>query len=115
MAKKKRHSRVEIASKLAQANDSRKTAKRNCTDAWCECHDLAPVAQSAARASARTRGGSALSDAPRGRPNCRTPAREFTVLRRVVADLVLEKIKLEEAGGTFGGSKNKGSLKWNDS
>src|SRR6516225_5693375 len=63
MAKKKRHSRVEIASKLAQANDL--------------------ATQGAGGASARIsgdpRGGSALSDAQRGRPNCRTPAREFTV------------------------------------
>jgi hypothetical protein len=33
----------------------------------------------------------------------------------VVTDLLIEKMKLEEAGGTFGGSKNKGSSKWDGS
>ena len=59
MAKKKRHSRAEIATKLAQANefsDARETAKRNCAHAWCECDDLAPMAQSVAWASGCTRG-----------------------------------------------------------
>jgi hypothetical protein len=51
---------------------------RNCAPAECECHDLAPVAQSAAWGSACTQGGSARPDAQRG-PNCSTPARKFTV------------------------------------
>ena len=78
MAKKKKHSRVEIASKLAQANDlatqGKLQRKRNRAHAGCECHDPAPVAQGAAGALARIsgdpRGGSIQSAARRGRPNC---------------------------------------------
>src|SRR3954469_24588635 len=67
--------------------DARETAKRNCAHARREYHDLAPVAQGAAGASARIggapRGEPARSDARRGRPNCRTPARKFTVAATV--------------------------------
>jgi hypothetical protein len=66
-----------------QIGDARKIAKRNCAHAWCERHDLAPLAQSAAWASAyvcrNPRAGQARSNAWRGQPNCRTPASEFTV------------------------------------
>src|SRR5262249_37770055 len=46
--------------------EAREVAKRNCAHAGCECHDLAPVAQS----------GRAQSE---GRPNCGTAARNFTI------------------------------------
>src|SRR5262245_39090642 len=36
---------------------ARETAKRHCPRARCECHDVAPVAQSAAWGSACTRNG----------------------------------------------------------
>ena len=54
MAKKKRHSKVEIATKLAQANDLAAQGKLQSDIArtlGVECHDLAPVAQGAAWAS----------------------------------------------------------------
>jgi hypothetical protein len=81
MPKQKKHSRAEIARKLGTGKsfgEAREVAKRNCAQAECECHDLAPVAQSAAWGSACTQGGSARPDAQRG-PNCSTPARKFTV------------------------------------
>jgi hypothetical protein len=51
MAKKRRHSRPEIATKLAQANELATRGKLQseiARHAWCEYHDLAPVAQSVA-------------------------------------------------------------------
>src|SRR6516162_7456288 len=66
-----------------QMNWRREENCRNCAHAWCERHDLAPVAQGAAAASARIcrdpRGERARSHARRGPPNCRTPTRKFTV------------------------------------
>jgi putative transposase len=103
MAKKKRHSRVEIASKLAQANDLATQGKLQSE-------------------IARTLGVSVMTlhrwrKAPPGPPPAfvathdigqsdRTPAGgnriaelqlENSRLRRLVTDLLLEKIKLEEA------------------
>ena len=98
MAKKKRHSRVEIASKLAQANDLATQGKLQSE-------------------IARTLGVSVMTlhrwrKAPPGPPPAfvvtsdRTPAGgkriaelqlENARLRRLVTDLLLEKIKLEEA------------------
>jgi RNA-directed DNA polymerase len=41
---------------VAALGDARQIAKRNCAHTWRECHDLAPVAQGAAWASARIGG-----------------------------------------------------------
>src|SRR5262249_9313757 len=99
MAKKKRHSRVEIASKLTQANDLTRQGKLQSE-------------------IARTLGVSVMTlhrwrKAPPGRqpaPEAGQPDRtrsgnnriadlqlENSRLRRLVTDLLLEKIKLEEA------------------
>src|SRR5258708_4639 len=67
MAKKKRHSRVEIASKLTQANDLATQGK------------LQPYQM--------RRGGDRIAELQL----------ENSRLRRLVTDLLLEKIKLEEA------------------
>src|SRR5262249_50726674 len=61
-----------------------------------ECHDLARVAQSAAWASACTRGGSARSDGQGGGRMAELQL-ENSRLRRLGTDLLHEKIKLEEA------------------
>src|SRR5262249_22845832 len=69
MARLKRYSRVEVATKLAQANDLARQGKPQSEMArtlGCECHDLASVAQR----------GRAQSE---GRPNCGTPPRNFTI------------------------------------
>ena len=99
MAKKKRHSRVEIASKLTQANDLTRQGKLQSE-------------------IARTLGVSVMTlhrwrKAPPGRqpaPEAGQPDRtrgrgdriaelqlENSRLRRLVTDLLLEKVKLEEA------------------
>ena len=96
MATKKRHSRVEIATKLAQAN---KLATRGRLQSEI----------------ARTLGVSVMTlhrwrKAPLGTPEAREPDRtrgaddriaelqlENSRLQRLVTDLLLEKVKLEEA------------------
>jgi len=96
MAKKKRHSRVEIATKLAQANELATQGKLQSE-------------------IARTLGVSVMTlhrwrKAPLGTPEAREPDRtrgaddriaelqlENSRLRRLVTDLLLEKVKLEEA------------------
>ena len=73
MAKKKKHSRVEIATKLAQANDLATQGKLQTEIArtlGVSVMTLQPVAQSAAWASACTRGESPQSGAQREQPNC---------------------------------------------
>src|SRR5262245_52248043 len=124
MAKKKRHSRVEIASKLAHANDLATQGKlqgeivRTLGVSVMTLHRWrkAPpgpqskfVAIQEAGQPDRTRGGG---------DRIAELQLENSRLRRLVTDLLLEKIKLEEAGGTFGqvndsknasrGSKNIG-------
>jgi hypothetical protein len=103
MVKKKRHSRAEIATKLVQANEMATQGKlqSEIARALGYSHDFTSVAQSAAWTSARIsgddpRGERARPHARRRRPNCRTPARKFTVAG-LVTDVLLEKIKLEEA------------------
>jgi transposase-like protein len=131
MAKKKRHSRVEIASKLAQANDLATQGKlqseiaRTLGVSVMTLHRWrkAPpgpqsefVAIQEAGQPDRTRGGG---------DRIGELQLENSRLRRLVTDLLLEKVKLEEAGGTFGqvndskkasrGSKNAALLKYDDS
>ena len=106
MAKKKRHSRVEIASKLARANDLATQGKLQSEIArtlgvsvmtlhrWRRKAPPGPqpafVAIQEAGQPDRTRG--------RGDPIAELQL-ENSRLRRLVTDLLLEKIKLEEAGG----------------
>ena len=84
MAENKRHSRVEIASKLAQANDLATQGKlqseiaRTLGVSVMTLHRWRKAPGSRPPISGDPRGG-ALSDAPRGRLNCQTPARKFTV------------------------------------
>jgi putative transposase len=102
MAKKKRHSRVEIATKLAQANDLATQGKLQSEIArtlgvsvmtlhrWRKAPpgpQLAFVATHEASQPDRTRGGG---------DRIAELQLENSRLRRLVTDLLLEKIKLEE-------------------
>ena len=103
MAKQKRHSRVEIATKLAQANDLATQGKVQSEIArrlgvsvmtlhrWRKAppgRQPAFVATHEAGQPDRTRGGGA---------RIAELQLENSRLRRLVTDLLLEKIKLEEA------------------
>jgi hypothetical protein len=103
MAKKKRHSRVEIASKLAQANDLAAQGKLQTEIArtlgvsvmtlhrWRKAPPVpqhASVAIHEAGQPGRTRGGG---------DRMAELQIENSRLRRLVTDLLLEKIKREEA------------------
>ena len=103
MAKKKKHSRVEIASKLAQANDLATQGKLQSEIArtlgvsvmtlhrWRKAPPVpwpALVATHEAGESNRLRGGG---------DRIAELQLENLRLRRLVTDLLLEKIKLEEA------------------
>ena len=101
MAKKKRHSRVEIASKLAQANDLATQGKLQSEIArtlgvsvmtllrWRKAPGPRPplVATHEAEHYRMRRGGDRIAKLQL----------ENSRLRRLVTDLLLEKIKLEEA------------------
>ena len=114
MAKKKRHSRAEIATKLAQANELATQGKLQSEIArtlgvsvvtlhrWRKAPPGPPPVRDEA---GQRRGGDRIAELQL----------ENSRLRRLVTDLLIEKMKLEEAGGTFSGSKNKGSSKWEDS
>jgi len=105
MAKKKRHSTVEIASKLAQANDLATQGKLQSEIArtlgvsvitlhrWRKAPGSRPplVASHEAEHYRMRGGGDRIAEL----------RLENSQLRRLVTDLLLEKIKLEEAGGTF--------------
>ena len=103
IAKKKRHSRMEIATKLAQANDLAMGGKLQSEIArtlgvsvmtlhrWRKVsHEpqLALVATAEAREPDRTRGAD---------DRIAELQLENSRLRRLVTDLLLEKVKLEEA------------------
>ena len=134
MAKKKRHSRVEIASKLAQANDLATQGKLQSEIArtlgvsvmtlhrWRKAPPGAQPAPETGEPGQTRGGGDRINELQL----------ENSRLRRLVTDLLLEKIKLEEAGGTFGQvndsknasrrsknavllKKNAVLLKWDDS
>jgi hypothetical protein len=88
--KKRKHSKAEIAAKLAEADDlvtQGKLQSPDCARARRERHDPASLAQAAIRIE---RFESNRSDA--GNTNCRASR-----LRRLVTDLLLEQMKLEEA------------------
>jgi len=102
MAKNKRHSRVEIASKLAQANDLATQGKLQGEIArtlgvsvmtlhrWRKAPGLRPAlvaTHEAGRPYGMRRGGDRIAELQL----------ENSRLRRLVTDLLLEKIKLEEA------------------
>jgi len=103
MAKKKRHSRVEIASKLAQANDLATQGKLQSEIArtlgisvmtlhrWRKAPPEPPSAFVATH-------DTGLSDrTPAGGNRIAELQLENARLRRLVTDLLLEKIKVEEA------------------
>jgi putative transposase len=102
MAKKKRHSRVEIASKLALAHDLATQGKLQSEIAralgvsvmtlhrWRK----APIARPTLVA---THGTSQPDQTPGGGNRIAELQLENSRLRRLVTDLLLEKIKLEEA------------------
>jgi transposase len=100
MAKKKRYSRVEIASKLAQANDLATQGKLQ--------SEVARTLGVSVMTLHRWRKASATHEPGqpyrmrRGGDRIAELQLENSRLRRLVTDLLLEKIKLEEAGGTFG-------------
>src|SRR5215471_1358706 len=105
--KKKRHSRGEIATKLAEANDLATQGKLQSEIArtvgvsvmtlhrWRKAPPGPPPAlvatQEAGEPYRMRRGGDQIAELQL----------ENSRLRRLVTDLLLEKIKLEEAGGTF--------------
>jgi len=95
MAKKKRHSRVEIASKLAQANDL-------ATRGTFQSEIARTLGVSVMTLHRWRKEGSQPDRAPSGGTRLAELQLENSRLRRLVTDLLLEKIKLEEAGGTFG-------------
>jgi putative transposase len=104
MAKKKRHSRVEIATKLAQANGLATQGKLQSDIArtlgvsvmtlhrWRKAPPGAQPAPETGEPGQTRGGGDRINELQL----------ENSRLRRLVTDLLLEKIKLEEAGGTFG-------------
>src|SRR5215831_11152003 len=106
MAKKKRHSRVEIASKLERANNLATQGKLQSEIArtlgvsvmtlhrWRKAPPgprPALVATHEAEHYRMRRGGDQIAELQL----------ENSRLRRLLTDLLLEKIKLEEAGGMF--------------
>jgi putative transposase len=99
MAKKKRHSRVEIASKLTQANDLTTQGKLQSEIArtlgvsvmtlhrWRKAPPGPQPAPEAGQPDRTRSGNNRIADLQL----------ENSRLRRLVTDLLLEKIKLEEA------------------
>jgi transposase len=103
MAKRKRHSRVEIATKLAQANDLATQGKLQSEIA--RTLDVSVMTLHRWR-KAPPRPQSALVATVEGREPDRTRGADDRIaelqlensrLRRLVTDLLLEKVKLEEA------------------
>ena len=103
MDKRKRHSRVEIATKLTQANDLARQGKlqseiaRTLGVSVMTLHrwrNAPPRPQSALAATAEGR----EPDRTRGADDRMAEVQlENSRLRRLVTDLLLEKVKLEEA------------------
>ena len=138
MAKKKRHSRVEIASKLAQANDLATQGKlqseiaRTLGVSVMTLHRWRKAQPGPQPAFVEMHEAGQPDGAGVGGDRIAELQLENSRLRRLVTDLLLEKIKLEEAGGTFGQvndsknasrrsknavllKKNAVLLKWDDS
>ena len=102
MAKKKRHSRAEIATKLAQANELATQGKLQSETA----RTLGVSVMTLQWRKAPLGPQPALEATPEGREPDRTRGTDDRIselqiensrLRRLVTDLLLEKIKLEEA------------------
>jgi putative transposase len=90
MPKKKRHSRVEIATKLAQANHLATQGKLQ--------SEIARTLGVSVMTLHRWRKEASHSDrAPRGATRLAELQLENSRLRRLVTDLLLEKTRLEEA------------------
>ena len=102
MAKKKRHSRVEIASKLAQANDLAAQGKlqteiaRTLGVSVMTLHRWRKAPPEPQRASVAIHGAGQPDRTPGGGGRIAELQRENSRLRQLVTDLLLEKIELEE-------------------
>src|SRR5437016_10585459 len=93
MAKRKRHSRVEIASKLAQANDLATQGKLQ-----SEIARILGVSVMTLHRWRKAPPGASEPDRTRGRGGRIAELQlENSRLRRLATDLLLEKVKLEEA------------------
>src|SRR5215468_2665363 len=90
MAKKKRHSRVEIASKLAQANDL-------VTQGKPQSEIARTLGVSLSVGSSQSTGAGQPDRTPGGGSRIAELQLENSRLRQLVTDLLLEKIKFEEA------------------
>jgi len=105
VAKKKRHSRVEIASKLAQANDLATQGKlqreiaRTLGVSVMTLHRWRKALPGPRRGLVATHEAGEPYRMRRGGDQIAELQLENSQLRRLVTDLLLEKIKLEEAGG----------------
>src|SRR6516165_4590704 len=103
MAKKKRHSRVEIASKLAQANDLATQGKlqseiaRTLGVSVMTLHRWRKAPPGPRRGFVATHEAGQPYRMRRGGDRIAELQLENSRLRRLVTDLLLEKIKLEEA------------------
>jgi putative transposase len=103
MAKKKRHSRVEIASKLAQANDLATQGKlqseiaRTLGVSVMTLHRWRKAPPGPQPAFVATHDTGPSDRTPAGGNRIAELQLENARLRRLVTDLLLEKIKLEEA------------------
>jgi transposase-like protein len=110
MAKKKKHSRVEIASKLAQANDLATQGKLQSEIArtlgvsvmtlhrWCKAPPAPQPVHEAGQPDWTRSGDDGIAKLQL----------ENSRLRRLVTDLLLDKIKLEEA------AQSQSSIVWGD-
>jgi putative transposase len=103
MAKKKRHSRVEIASKLAQANDLARQGKlqreiaRTLGVSVMTLHRWRKAPPGPQPALVATHDTGQSDRTPAGGNRIAELQLENSRLRRLVTDLLLEKIKLDEA------------------
>jgi putative transposase len=103
MAKKKRHSRAEIASKLAQANDLATQGKlqseiaRTLGVTAMTLHRWRKASPEPRPALVATHEAGKSDRLRRGGDGIAELQLENSRLRRLVTDLLLEKIKLEEA------------------
>ena len=103
MAKKKRHSRVEIASKLAQANDLATQGKlrseiaRTLGVSVMTLHRWRKAPPGSRRGLVAPHEAGQPYGMRRGGDRIAELQLENSRLRRLVTDLLLEKIKLEEA------------------
>jgi putative transposase len=98
MAKKKRHSRVEIASKLAQANDLATQGKLQSEIARTLGVSVMTLYRWRKQPALVAIPGAREPDRARGTDDRTAELQlENSRLRRLVTDLLLEKIKLEEA------------------